>query len=346
MGSNSVSRLLKKRNTCGEIELDKFEKLKETSLVYGTNAECWFRFDDARILFKFYENNLEAYGEVLYSKVAQKYGINCAEYDFASYGGESGTISYDVAFGSDTIAIDGLTMVTRYNNNNLPDIITKRSNNIEVISMLNKKYNNYEELTKLFEMRYPDDVESLQKELIEIFILDVLFDHVDKNLWNIMVVTDLYGNNAHLVSIDSSHIACLYRGYEYIKRAVSSLLSSDGTITIEDYLQGGVYGYDVDVKDRDYNPCKDLIEFYYNCDETQRDMIVKLVKDINIDECLEEIRKIYKVEPIIETWVSAVVNSRKSFLLKKFYHINDNYKEEHGKKNFNLRILKKNKSNK
>ncbi len=341
MSGNGVSKILKKRNMYGQIEMDRFEKSRENSIVYGSNAKCWFKFDDGRVLFKNYDNELEAYGEVLYSKVAQKYDINCAAYDFAKYKGEEGTISYDVAYGDDLIAIDGLTLVTRYNNQQLPDIITKKYNNIEVVAMLNKKYNNYEELTRLFEARYPDRVESLQKELIEIFVLDVLFDHVDKNLWNLMIVTDLYGNNPHLISIDSSHVACLYRGKEYIRQAISSLLSSDGTITIEDYLQGGVYGYDVDVKERDYNPCKDLIEFYYSCDESQRETIAKLVKEIDVNSVMEEMRKTRKIDQIVETWINAVVNSRKSFLLKKFYRINDNYKGEHNKKNFNLRVLRK-----
>ena len=341
MASNSVSKILKKRNSNGQIELDKFAKCRENSLVYGSNAKYWFNFDDARVLFKSYENDLEGYGEVLYSKVAKNHNVNCADYDFATFDNENGTISYDIAFEDNKMAIDGLTLVTRYNDHRLPNIITKRSHNIEVISMLNKKYNNYEELTKLFEARYPDDVENLQAELIKIFVLDVLFDHVDKNLWNLMIVTDTYGNNPHLVSIDSSHVACLYRGIDYIKMAVNSLLSSDGTITIEDYLQGGVYGYDVDVKGRDYNPCKDLIEFYYNCDDTQREEITQLVKDIDVDTAIKDMRKVYTVDPIVETWISAVVNSRRSFLLKKFYHINDNYKEEHSKKNFNLRVLKK-----
>ena len=341
MSSNSMSKLLKKRNSNGQIDLDKFEKVKDNSLVYGSNAKYWFKFDDGRVLFKAYDNELEAYGEVLYSMVARKHDINCAIYDFATYKNESGTISYDVAYDNSQVVIDGLTLVTRYNSNGLPDIITKRSSNIEVISMLNKKYNNYEELSKLFDARYPDDLEILQRDLIKIFILDVLFDHVDKNLWNMIILTDMYGNNARIISIDSSHIACLYRGKEYIKEAINSLLSSDGTITIEDYLQGGVYGYDVDVKDRDYNPCKDLLEFYYNCDELQREFISKLVREIDVNECIEDIRKIYKVDPIIETWISAVVNARKSFLLKKFYHINDNYKGEHNRKNFNLRVLNK-----
>jgi hypothetical protein len=170
MASNSVSKILKKRNSNGQIELDKFAKCRENLLVYGSNAKYWFKFDDARVLFKSYENDLEAYGEVLYSMVAKNHSINCADYDFATFENESGTISYDVAFDDDKIAIDGLTLVTRYNDNRLPNIITKRSHNIEVISMLNKKYNNYEELTKLFEARYPDNVENLQAELIKIFV--------------------------------------------------------------------------------------------------------------------------------------------------------------------------------
>ena len=341
--TKSLEKLAKSRNHQGQINLNRFDSNKENSFVYGSNAKCWFRFNDGRVLFKSYDNPLESYGEVLYCTLAKKYGINCAKYDFATYKDESGTISYDVAF-NDRIAIDGLTLVSRYNAKQLPDMITKGTKNLEVISMLNKRYNNYESLVSIFEKRYPDDAKSLETNLIKTFVLDVLLDHADKNLWNIMIVTNEYGYNAELYSIDSSHIACLYRGEDYIKSAINSLLASDGTITIEDYLQGGVYGYDVDVKGRDYNPAKDLIDFYYNGDEIQREMIANLVKEIDINQAIEEVGQMYKVDPIIETWIKAVFNSRKSFLLKKFYHINDNYRGEHTKKNFNMRNLNKKRS--
>lgn len=339
--NNSVSRILKKRNNFGIIELDSFDKNKENGLVYGSNAKCWFKFDDGRVLFKEYDNELEAFGEVLYSKIADEYGISCAKYDFATYKNGRGTLTYDVAYSDNKIAIDGLTLFSRYNQDHLPKSIKNNTDNIEIMSMFNKKYNNYQELTKVFESRYPDDVKRLQHELIEMFILDVLLDHVDKNLWNILLVSDEYGNNPHLVSIDSSHIACLYRGKDYIKNAINALLSSDGTITIEDYLRGGVYGYDVDVKDRNYNPAKDLIEFYYNCDDNQREDIAGFVKRIEIEDILEKMGKTCNIDPIIVTWINAVFNSRKTFLLKKFYHINDNYKDEHIGKNFHLRVFKR-----
>lgn len=338
MGRNSISKLLKKRNTSGNIELDSFEKLKDSGLVYGSNAKCWFNFDDGRVLFKEYDNDLEAFAEVLYSKVANRNKINCAVYDFASYRGKIGTISYDVAYGDDKVAIDGLTLFSRYNPDHLPDIIRKRTDNLEVISMFNKKYNNYAELSKVFEKRYPEDLDVLQKELVEKFILDVLFDHVDNNLWNLLIVTNQYGNKPHVFSIDISHIACLYRGEEYIKDAISSLLASDGSLTIEDYLRGGVYGYDVDVKDRHYNPAKDLIDFYYSCNDAQREELTRYVKNLDISEALEETNKLHKIDPIIITWINAVFNSRKSFILKKFYHINDDYKDDRGVRNFHLRI--------
>ena len=83
------------------------------------------------------------YGEVLYSVAAKEYGVNCAKYDFATYKGEVGTISYDLAYGTDNIAIDGLTLVARYNPDHLPDIMRKNTNNLDVIMMLNKKYKYY-----------------------------------------------------------------------------------------------------------------------------------------------------------------------------------------------------------
>lgn len=349
-----MDKMEKKRNSNGDIVLDTFDSYKDNSFVYGSNAKCWFKFDDGRVLFKSYNDKprrskemylddsddtseLMPYGEVLYSIAAKEYGVNCAKYDFATYKGEIGTISYDLVYGNNNIAIDGLTLFARYNPDHLPDIMRKNTNNLDVIMMFNKKYNNYKELSKVFEARYPEDVERLQNELVNIFVLDVLFDHVDKNLWNIMVVTDEYGNDPHVVSIDSSHIACLYRGQRYIEEAVNSLLTSDGTITIEDYLRGGVYGYDVNVKEENYNPSKDLIDFYYSLDQNKRDELFKFVKDFDIKKILNEVSKIKNVDPIVKTWISAVVNSRKSFLLKKFYHINDNYKDDHTSKNFHLK---------
>lgn len=337
---NSVSKILNKRNHLGNIVLDQFDKRKETGVVFGSNAKCWFRFDDARILFKEYENDLEAFGEVLYSEVATKYGVNCAKYDFASYKNETGTISYDIAFGDDKIVIDGVTLFTRYGKDNLPAMVTKQTNDLNVIRMFNKKYNNYDQLIEVLQERYKEDILTLKQELIKMFILDVLFDHADKNLWNLMIVTDEYGKHAQLVSIDNSHIACLYRGKEYIKNAVNSLLTSDGSIIIEDYLMGGVYGYDVDIKERDYNPTLDLIEFYRSHEEL-REEISNFVKSIEISDIMKEMEKLHPIDPIVDTWIKAVVNSRKSFLLRKFYHINDDFKEEHKGKNFRLRNVKK-----
>ena len=103
----------------------------------------------------------------------------------------------------------------------------------------------------------------------------------------------------------------------------------------------GIHLYDVDVKDRNYNPAKDLIDFYYNCDDSQRERIAKFVKDIDVSDILEEMDKSSKMDPIVSTWISGVVNARKTFLLKKFYHINDNYKDEHKGKNFHLRSFKR-----
>lgn len=346
MKKNNTFESLKKRNSLGDIDLNNFTKFKEKTFVYGSNAKFWFKFNDTRILFKEYDNKLESYGEVLYSKVAKKYGVNCAEYDFATYKNSFGTISYDIAFDKDLTIIDGMTLFSRYNQDNLPEMITKRIYNLQVISMFNKKYNNYYEFSKLFNERYPDSVEVLEKELVKMFVLDVLFDHVDKNLWNVMIVSDSYGNNPHIVAIDSSHIACLYRGEEYIKEAINSLLTSNGSITIEDYLRGGVYGYDVDIKEREYNPAKDLLDFYYNCNDEERKNIFDFVRTIEIEEEIKELNKIKNIDPLVCMWINAVFNSRKNFLLKKFYHMNDNYKEEHRKRNFNLRVLKKKTVNK
>ena len=200
MSGNSVNKLLKKRNMSGNIELDSFDRGKESVVVNGTNAVCWFKFDDGRVLFKEYENDLEAYGEVLYSLVASKYGVDCAKYDFASYNGKKGTISYDVAYGDNKIAIDGLTLFCRYSLDKIPKIIRNSRSSFDVMEMFNKKYNNYYELMRVFNNRYPEDACRLENQLVRMFILDVFLDHVDKKLHNLLIVTDEYGKNASLVS--------------------------------------------------------------------------------------------------------------------------------------------------
>jgi len=341
--ANNIDKMNKKRiKNGGYIDLNSFASLRENSYVYGTNARFWFKFDDGRVLFKAYENDLEAYGEVLYSSIANKHDVNCPKYDFATFKNgkedERGTISYDLGYGDNKVVIDGLTLFARYGDDRMPDLLKNRSRNLDLIKMFNKKYNNYDEFTKLFERRYPEDVKRLQKELIRMFTLDVLLDHVDKNLWNIIIVTDSYGNNPHIYSIDSSHIACLYRGEEFIKETISNLLISDGSVTINDYLSGGCYGYDVDVKDEGYNPCKDLLDFYRNSDEEVRNEIQTLIREIDISKEIEEVSKIHKVDSRVNDWIQAVFNARKAYLLKKFYHINDNYREEGKKKNFRLKI--------
>lgn len=338
---NNLSKLLKKRNmSTGNIELDSFEKSKESIVVNGSNALCWFKFDDGRVLFKEYDNDLEAYGEVLYSVVANRYGVKCAKYDFASYKGKRGTISYDLAFGNDKVAIDGLTLFARYNLDKLPKIVRNSTSNFDVLEMFNKKYNNYRELMRVFNSRYPNDVDKLEAQLVKMFILDVFFDHVDKNLYNLMIVTNQYGMNAEFYSIDNSRIACLYKGEEYITDAITNLLTSDGSIVIEDYLRGGVHGYDVNIKGNDSSPCKDLIDFYYNCDSKQREEIVQFIKNLEIDSAIEDVSKVHYINPLVNSWIKAVFDSRKNFILKKFYHIKDDYKVEHKEKNFFLRTSK------
>ena len=152
MANDSIKKLYKKRtHPGGYLDLNPFGLLKENSYVYGSNARFWFRFTDGRVLFKSYDNDLEAYGEVLYSNIASKYNINCPTYDFATFKNgkedEYGTISFDLGYGDDKIAIDGLTLFARYGNDRIPDIIKNRTDNLDVVKMFNKKYNNYEEFS-------------------------------------------------------------------------------------------------------------------------------------------------------------------------------------------------------
>ena len=129
-------------------------------------------------------------------------------------------------------------------------------------------------------------------------------------------------------------------GKEYIKDAVNTLLTSSGTVTIEDYLSGGVYGYDVDIKTKDYNPCKDLFSFYASSDDALKEEMMNMIKEMNIDEIIEELNKTKKIDQIVKTWICAVFNSRKSFILKKFYHISSNYKGDNINKNFFMKRRK------
>ena len=82
MANDSIKKLYKKRiRPGGYIDLNQFATLKENSYVYGSNARFWFRFNDGRVLFKAYENDLEAYGEVLYSNTCMSLDTPVGEDD-------------------------------------------------------------------------------------------------------------------------------------------------------------------------------------------------------------------------------------------------------------------------
>ena len=168
MADNKISKLYRRKTKYEDyLDLTPFEKNKESVVVRGTNARFWFKFDDDRVLFKSYDDIIEAYGEVLYSQVAEKYDINCAKYEFAKYKDEYGVISHDLGYKNDRMIMDGLTLFVRYETE-MPEALKQNSRSLEVMLMLNKKYNNYQAFMEMFEKRYPEEVHNLEEEMIEL----------------------------------------------------------------------------------------------------------------------------------------------------------------------------------
>lgn len=185
-------------------------KDEKSNFVFASNAKFIYELDNCQVMFKSYsdEENLlsiGAFNEVLYYRIAKKYGIFCAEYDFATLGEENGTVSY---------IIEGKTK-------SIYDISRKKYKSIEAIC---GEHLSYLELCALFRKKYKKLFDTLKNELLRLIILDALVCHGDKSCTNLLICENERG--VHLYSVDSSDLWGKYISVSNRGKELFSFLNS------------------------------------------------------------------------------------------------------------------------
>lgn len=304
MKRNKIEEL---RNKEGYINLDKLESfIEKGEIVEGSNAKQWFNFEGVRFLFKEYDSVLPAFGEVLYSRIADSCGVDCAEYDFATYKGAIGTISYDF-LGEEKAYYNFLELTTQFMDTKFT--LEEIKNNRDLLVLHNNKYNNLFAIKNLLEEIFndPDEKERVEVELIKQFCLDVVFWHKDRRLWNYGVVVDECSDAMFLApSHDNSHVLCLEKGKEYIESVIYDLINGE---SINDVV--GEYSMFDEKKD---DSIAQLLNFYEGSDKNVRKEIENVISNINIEE-VEKLRLTCQIGDIELLWIKAVLNYRKSSIL-------------------------------
>ena len=300
------------RNKKGFIDLNNLESYREKGeIVDGSNAKAWFKVDGVRFLFKEYDSVLPAFGEVLYSKVARKHNIDCAEYDFACYDGKIGTISYDF-LSDDKVYYNCLELTTQFIDTKFT--IDEMRENRELLAIHNNRYNNMnsikEVLSNLFNIGN-DEKKIIEKKLIEMVTLDTIFWHRDRTLWNYGVVVDENSDQMTFAPIhDNSWILYLEKGEQYIEEMVASLISGSKLDGLNDYNSSFNMGTEKD------DAIDQLVKFYSLSDDETREIIENIVNNIDIEDEVEKLNEICKIDDVSRLWIKTVSNYRRITILK------------------------------
>ncbi len=299
------------RDFNGCIDLSKLEGYKEKGeVVNGSYTKAWYNVDGTRFLHKQYSSILLAFGEVLYSKVAKSIGVNCASYDFAELYGEPGVITYDF-LKKDEAYYTTLELTSEFTDSKFS--LAEIQKNKDLLAMHNSKYNNLKSIKELLENLFhisDDEKKQIQIELVKMFCLDALFLHSDRNLWNHGVIVDELTDKMRLAPIhDNSHVLRLENGKEYIKNAISRLISNE---KIEDFENSSTFN----VVDGCENLLDQLIRFYVEADDDVRAIIEDIYYNVNVQKCVEEVNNVCKIDDVSLLWIKAMLNYRQNSILK------------------------------
>ena len=290
----------------GFISLDKLKHyIEKGAIVEGTNAKKWFNVNGERFVFKEYDGILPCFGEVLYYEAAKMCGVDCAEYDFAKYEGNVGTISYDF-LNNDEVYYNFLELTSQFGDTNFD--LDNIASNHDLLIIQNNRYNNLNSirdlLGKLFHVSR-EEKKVMNTKLIEMFTLDTLFWHCDRTLWNYGVAINEESDDVRFAQLhDNSYVLCLHKGEQYIEDA------------IVDFINGGVMGSakgafeSFAIFDGD-DSIEQLISFYSNSNEETRKIIDDIISKIDVDELVEKVQKRCKIRDIPLLWIKAVLNFRK-----------------------------------
>lgn len=303
------------RNKDGYINLNVLDNYREKGeIVEGSNAKTWFNVEGCRFLFKQYDSALPAFGEVLYSKIGNNAGVNCAVYDFALYNGKIGTISYDF-LKENEVYYNCLELTTQFSDTKFS--YEEIRNNRDLLILHNNKYNNLSSIQNLLnDLFNVSDVykKKMEIELIKMFCLDTVFWHRDRNLWNYGIIINEETDSMKFSPChDNSYVLCLEKGKEYIEEVIAKLICG-GKIDNPDENTSSfniIFGED--------NSIEQLAKFYEVSDKKQ--LIEDLIKNIEVDSVVEEVNKVCKIDDVSILWVKAILNYRKNMVLREFENL-------------------------
>jgi len=305
------------RNKNGYINLNNLENYREKGeVVEGSNAKAWFNVEGIRFLFKEYTSPLIAFGEVLYSKVGNSVGMNCAEYDFAEYNGKIGTISYDF-LNEDEVYYNCLELTTQFTDTNFS--LKELRKDRDLLVLHNNKYNNLISIKNLLYDLFnvsEEDKRKLEIDLIKMFCLDTIFWHRDRNLWNYGIIIDESSDRMKFASIhDNSCVLCLEKGKEYIENTIVKLINGGKLDNPNDTSSSFNVIFEED------NSIHQLIKFYSDSEENIRKIIENIVYNIDVEKVVEEINGVCEISEIPLLWVKAVLNYRKITILNELENV-------------------------
>ncbi len=301
------------RGSSGYINLNKLEIYREKGeIVEGSNAKSWFNVDGTRFLFKEYDSVLPAFGEVLYSNVGLSCGVDCAKYDFAQYNGNVGTISYDFLNEDKVVYYNFLYLTAQFTDAKFSLDEIKKDKNLLV--MHNNKYNNLTSINELVGDLFTlteEEKNNFEIQLVKMMVLDTVFWHRDRNLWNYGVIVNEDTDAAKLASIhDNSYVLFLEKGEDHIEETIASLIAG-GKISVGDYACTKFYE-----DDGEEDNIGQLIDFYEQSNENVRKVIEDLLEKIDVEKEINKLRKIVRVGDVATLWMKAVLNYRKDTILK------------------------------
>lgn len=199
------------RDKCGFLDMQSLYAVCKKTALFASNAVCLYELEDCSVIFKRYSQNgpcVSAFNEVLYYRVLKRLGLCSAEYDFASYGAESGTASY---------LLDG-------NYKTLYELLSRHTG--ASFDEMNETRFSFLYLCDFFAVNYQNHAEQLRDELLGLIVVDALLGHADKSCTNLLLWESESGSEAHLCSVDASDLWGRFISLKHRGRELFSFLRS------------------------------------------------------------------------------------------------------------------------
>ncbi len=198
------------RDSRGFLDVKALDSSCKRTMFLASNAVYLYELEGCQVIFKRYsfEKDKLSYGafnEVLYYRLAKKYGIYCAEYDFGFFGEESGTVSY----------------IIKGNVKSIYELLRKKYSSFDVVR---GAHLSYLELCEFFDEKYKKYAAALKDELLRLIVFDALLGHSDKSSTNLLLCEK--ENEAHLYSVDGSDLWGKFISLENRGRELHSFLNS------------------------------------------------------------------------------------------------------------------------